>query len=323
MAESISAKMSFIKIGSAWAGLLVLLIGFLNVQQGKAQSKEAEQKPSFDVASVKPAEQCGQSFSPSPGARIFIGSSPKYQPGRYTACGSLISLIWDVYKIESSQVTGGPDWIGKALFQIEARAEESTGQDQMRLMVQTLLEDRFKLKFHRESRETSVYSLVVAKGGHKLKEAKDENGNPIVSLPPPPDKPPSPEEMAKMMQSGPKGKAGPGSFTMMMGPNGSELRASATTMSRFADSLRNTVSRKVVDKTGLNGFFDVELHYAQDTQLGSDRIVMPGSDTSVPVSNSGPSIYTALQEQLGLKLEPEKVPLEYIVIDSVEKPSEN
>jgi uncharacterized protein (TIGR03435 family) len=306
-----------------FALLPVLVLGFVNAQQIIAQSNDHSEKPSFDVVSVKPAEQCGQSFSPSPGAKIFIGSAPKYQPGRYTACGSLISLIWDVYKIESSQVTGGPDWIGKALFQIEARGEESASQDQMRLMVQTLIEDRFKLKFRRESRETSVYLLVVAKGGHKLKEAKDENGNPIVSLPPPPDKPPSPEEIAKMMKSGPAGKLSPGGFTMMMSPTGSELRASAVTMQKFADSLRNNVGRKVVDKTGLNGFYDVELHYAQDTQLGTDRIVMPGSDTPVPVSNSGPSIYTALQEQLGLKLEPEKVPLEYIVIDSAEKPAEN
>lgn len=303
--------------------LSALLMGFLNVQQMAAQSGDVSAKPSFDVVSVKPAEQCGQSFSPSPGAKIFIGSAPKYQPGRYTACGSLMTLIGDVYKIEFSQLTGGPEWAGKALFQIEAKTEESAGKDEVRLMVQNMLEDRFKLKFHRETRETSVYSLVVAKDGHKLKEAKDENGNPIVSLPPPPDKPPSPEDLAKLIQGGPNRKTRPGGFTMMASPNGYELRASAATMKTFADSLRNNVGRKVVDKTGLSGFYDIELRYAQDAQLGQDRIMMPGSDTPAPVSNAGPSIYTALQEQLGLKLEPEKVSLEYIVIDSAEKPAGN
>ncbi len=160
----------------AWPAIPVLAVTLLVLPlnlQSRAQPGGASLKPSFDVVSIKPVDQCGQSFSPQPGARVVLGfGPPKFQPGgRYIACGSLTYLIVDTYQTEGSQVTGGPDWTGSAQYQIEARAEESASKDQMRLMVQTLLEEKFNLKFHRESRETNVFSLVVAKDGPKLKEA--------------------------------------------------------------------------------------------------------------------------------------------------------
>lgn len=257
-------------------------------------------KPAFEVASVKLAA-CDQSYSPEPGARIVLGFGPSsFRPGgRYTACSSLKNIIVHAFQTEAPLVTG-PGWISNTAFQIDARAEESAGQDQMRLMVQTLLEERFKLKFHRESRETRVYSLVVAKGGPKLQEAKDENGNLIIT---PPNKAPS--------------------LSSLAGPKWIELSGFAMTMKQFADALFSAVGRTVVDNTGLAGLYDIKLRYESDL-LNPEAIAKASAANPIIIpSPEAPSVSRAVQAQLGLELKPEKFSLEYIVIDSVDRPSEN
>ncbi len=167
-----------------------------------------------------------------------------------------------------------PDWaeISGKRYDIEAKAEGPVSQAQCRLMTQLLLEDRFKLKFHRETKEMPVYALVVGKSGSKLHEAK-------------PDSPPGDGVWLRGHKTSSKGW---------------EPSMIASTLSSIPD-----VGRPVVDKTGLKGLFEFRLDYS----------VTPNEDR--------PNIFSALQDQLGLRLEPSKGPVEFVVIDQLEKPSEN
>jgi uncharacterized protein (TIGR03435 family) len=216
-----------------------------------------------------------------------------------------------------AQVTGGPDWIKTQNFNIEAKEDDAQAaafqklppderDKQLRLMLQSLLIDRFKLKISHATKELPVYALVVAKGGPKLK--------PSAAAPPSPDGAPS--------GSAPQQRRG-----IMMNGRG-ELTGTDTPMSLLADIIshqREAEGRVVLDKTGLAGNYDWTLHFTPE----SPAPMFKGADADTPHDRgpgpdaSGPSLFTALQEQLGLKLEPQKGSVETIVIDSVEKPSQN
>jgi bla regulator protein BlaR1 len=311
-----------------------LFIGALTTQPGLAQSQD-NPKPSFDVASIKPIDDCRQITEQSPGRFKVLQFAPTFQPGRFSGCSSLKGFMSIAYQVDRDEIAGGPDWSDSTNYKIEAKAENETDTEVLRLMLQSLLEERFGLEFHNETREKPVYALVVADGGHKLKQAMDENGNPIVSLPSPDS------DNAKVEEAIRKGlppPAGSNAVTVKakVDPNGGimqEFTSKATTMQRFADILKNMVGRKVLDKTGLTGIYDIQLQSAVDMQLGGRGFMVmvppgaaapPGAAGPAPSSEpSGPSVFTALQEQLGLKLEADEAPLEHIVIDSVETPSEN
>jgi bla regulator protein blaR1 len=169
-------------------------------------------------------------------------------------------------------------------------------------MLQPLLEDRFNLKFHHETREMPVYMLVVAKGGSKLKEASPEGAVP---------------------------DGGPPRRGMMMSPG--SLEANGAQIDMLAHALSGQVGRTVIDKTGLTGKYDFDLHFTPQNMppgMGpgpgpGPTGGSPGADAPPPPDTSGPDLLTALQEQLGLKLESEKGPVDVIVIDHIDKPSEN
>ena len=190
---------------------------------------------------------------------------------------------------------GGPAWITTDLWDIEARAEEgSTPEeagppdpnvpDAMALRLQSLLEDRFKLHIHRETRELPIFELTVAKTGAKAKMSDDQGQI----------KPPEPGAAA------PPGVAR-GSISMMFG--GGELHAAAIPVANFASTLSLIVGRTIIDKTGLKGLYDFDLKWRPD--IG--QVLLPSGPLppgmQPPVDPSGPSLTTALQEQLGLKLE--------------------
>jgi len=209
-----------------------------------------------------------------------------------------------------AELPGIPRWADDILYKIEAKAEGNPDKEEMHLMVQSLLEDRFKLKMHRELREMQVYALVVAGGGHKLQVAKDEQGNPVTSLPPP--------EQARQPLAAPSfppsfATMRPGSLRIMGKPGGEfELIGKAISMETFSKILNGMrLGRKVIDKTNLAGLYDIRLSYANPFNVAAAE------------EPSAPSILTAIKEQLGLKLEVSKAPVDYFVIDSVEKPSEN
>jgi len=212
-------------------------------------------------------------------------------------------------------ITGGPSWIDADRYDIEARPEQGfiPTAEQGQKMLQALLEERFGLQVRHETKDGPIYALTVAKGGLKAKKSADQTplnfgaptpGGPAGGPPPPPAAPFNP--------------GGPMPRGMMMVGLG-QLRATAQTMTGFARLLAGSAGRKVVDRTSLEGLYDFELNWTPDQMPAN----LPADVPFPRPDPNGPSIFTALQEQLGLKLESATGPLESIVIESVHKPTEN
>jgi uncharacterized protein (TIGR03435 family) len=250
--------------------------------------------PSFEVATIKPRDPKVMMMAPGP--RDIVRSMG-------TARG-LVARAYNVTSATAQRVLGGPNWIDdndKASYVIEGKVPEDL-YDQMQkmtaderfsqgnLMLQSLLADRFKLKVHFETRELPVYELVLAKGGSKLKENPNPAaGNAIIRN---------------------KGQL-------------HELQGKALPMKVLIGMLMNPLEvggRMVVDKTGLTGVYDVVFDW-QPVQ--SSPGAGPDSAMPPPPDAIGPPLFEALEEQLGLKLVPAKDPIDVVVIDSIEHPSEN
>ena len=193
-------------------------------------------------------------------------------------------LIMNTYRIQGYQLVGGPSWLSSDTWDIEAKTEGPSTIAQKFQMLQPLLEDRFKLKVHRETREMPEYRLVIAKGGSRLREYRKEDGD--------------------TRREGTRIGRG------LIDGHGSDFNG-------FVGFLRSELGRPVVDATGLTGKFDFKLEWVPDES-------QPNSGGDVPPPDAtGASIFAAIQEQLGLKLEAMKGPVEMLMIDHVEKPSEN
>ncbi len=251
----------------------------------------------FEVASVKIAPPPNVNFM-TVGSRGGPGTA---DPERYTCenC-DLARLVMSAYSLAGYEYSG-PDW-SPLKFNISAKVPPGTSKDQFNLMMQNLLAERFKLKFHYGTKETPVFDLVVAKNGPKLHESADaavtENA-PVSAAPLKKD-----PEGYPIIPPGRSGNAGIGDHASM--------RAMKQSMEWFASRLSGQVHRPVNDATGLKGKYDFTMHWIS-TQMG----VTPSEET-------GPSIYAALQEQLGLKLESKKGTIKVLVVDHAEKtPTEN
>jgi len=257
----------------------------------------AQTAPTFEVASIKPDKQC-----PGPYGRSL--------PGHLAMnCYSIQQLVAFSWGLRNEQVVGQslPD-----RYNIEATLDAATPISQMYgPMLQTLLEDRFALKLHRETREMAIYKLIVARNGSKMPAAK---GDCIVSpadggppLPPPQGRPTGPIFFCNHPNFGVRG-------------TNRTLEGKGITLKSLADMLSRTeLHRSVVDKTDLVGAFDVTLHWEIDP---SDPLYdgIGGTPTSEP--GTGPSLFTAIELQLGLKLQSDHGPDEVLVIDHVEKPQQ-
>jgi uncharacterized protein (TIGR03435 family) len=267
-----------------------------------AQSPGAPARPEFEVASVKP----------NTGGSMAVGIM--MQPGgRFSATNvPLKFLIGFAYDVKDFQISGGPAWINSDRYDISAKAEDRVPPGQIRQMTQALLADRFKLTLHRESKELAVYELVAAKGGLKIAPSKEGScATPNPNSPPPPMRPGDP----------------PPRFCGGIRMGRGLIEAYGITMERLLTALSNALGRTVIDKTGLTGSYDVHLEYTPDPGMGAAAFG-PGGPGGGPnpapdTDAAAPSIFTALQEQLGLKVDSAKGPVEVLVIDSVEKPSEN
>lgn len=275
-------------------------------QGGPLPGNAPAKVPEFTVVSVKP-DKSGTVM-----VRLM------FQPDGFSATNvSLKQLILLTWGINEDRISGAPSWIGHDNYDIEAKVDDADVPamknltlDQRREMVRNLLADRFGLKVHDETKEMPVYALVVAKGGPKLKEAKAGDTYPNG-------------------MKGPDGKVGAG----MMMFTGQQVTAQGVPISNLTQFLSRQTGRTVVDKTGLNGKYDFTLDlppHSSAAALAGRKVGMPqspegdaaaGAD-SAP-DDSGPSIFTLVQDQLGLKLESTKAPLPIIVIDHVEQPSEN
>jgi uncharacterized protein (TIGR03435 family) len=210
---------------------------------------------------------------------------------------------------------GGPGWIESERYEIEAKAEGTADRAQLFLMLQSLLEDRFQLKIHRETRELPTYSLVATKGGPKLPAPKE--GSCVTIDPGAPPPPPPGGRMA------PPGSAPPvvpcGSINVMLEPSGARMQGGKVPMAELIRTLSMVLGRTVVDKTGYSDLFDVRLDFLPDATTSA----LPAPPPGAAIDPNQPTILAALQEQLGLKLESTKGPVEVLVIDHVEKPAAN
>jgi uncharacterized protein (TIGR03435 family) len=217
-------------------------------------------------------------------------------------------LIREAYGIDSTQIAGAPDWLNSEKFDIEAKLDSSAtdelhklGYDQFMLesqrILQGLLADRFKLALHRETKELPVYALVFARGGPKLQDANPDDTYP----------------------NGIKDMNGKGHGNVIRMGRG-QIIGQGIPISNLVRMLAQQLGRIVVDKTGLTGKYDFSLQWSPDTGQGP----MGHSVTdNTPPPDSDLSLFTAIQEQLGLKLESQKGSVEILVIDHVEEPSEN
>ncbi len=261
-------------------------------------------QPEFEVASIKLAPP-----SDGRGRRISMNGGPgSKDPGLFTCENCSVGmLISAAYGVKRYQLTGSPDWLENNRFLVSAKIREGATKEQFRLMQQALLADRFGLKVHWDTKEMQMYELVVAKGGVKIKEA----GEPPLDDAPPATFAPGP---AKLDPDGfPILPAGRGPI-MIMERGKARYKTSDSTMEELAVRLAGQLDKPVTDATGLKGKYEFTLSWDARGESTS-----PDSD-----ADSGPTLFAALQQQLGLKLEPKKGMVDVLVIDKVEKtPTEN
>ncbi len=246
--------------------------------------------PAYDVVSVKPDK------SGTPGMSL-TGVNASFKAKNIT----VENLVFSSYNLTSeSLIFGLPGWARSDHFDVDAKMVdpdmkqiERLTVDQRRGMLRAILKDRFHFQAHLETRTLPVYDLVIAKGGPKFTENNESNKELAAAL-----------TKRNLINGG-----------MMM--NSGELAAGNTPMSTLTYSLTNTVGRTIIDKTGLTGTYNIELKWTPDSQGQANP------DNGEPDAPSGPSIFTALEEQLGLKLVPSKGPVQTLVVDHVEMPSEN
>jgi uncharacterized protein (TIGR03435 family) len=276
---------------------VVMPVLFIMVTGGQAYGQilhPTGQAPSFEVATIKPSQ-------PDAVGRRVIG--PKGDDRFVAQNATVKALIEFAYTTDSDrQIVGLSGLMSSKRYDIDAKvgdAEVATmlklpplrRMDPYRLMQQSLLADRFNLKVHFETRELPIYALVVAKGGPKLKASEMDPAHPAETFKP-----------RSLRIMGPGSAAGAGVTTGML----------AEFLERQAE-VGGGNGRTVADKTNLPGLYDWTLHWTPWQDL-------PGEE---PPDSNGPSLFTALQEQLGLKLEPAKAQVEVVVIDHIELPSAN
>jgi uncharacterized protein (TIGR03435 family) len=252
----------------------------------------------FDVASIKPA---------SPDARgTTIGRAGG---GISIKNMTLKEMIVLAYRVQTFQISGGPPWLDSLHYDVLARSDEPIAGGEINAPLQALLADRFRLKVHEETKELPIYKLVLArkdgKPGPGLVPLKEGDCERIDPLHPPPLGPPG--APAQRYCGG-----------MMMGPG--KIKADGVPIANVLPMLSRLMGRSVIDDTGLKGEYNFIVEWTPDeSQAFPPRA--PGAPQ--PADSAGPSIFTAFQDSLGLKLESAKGPVEMIVVDSADKPSEN
>lgn len=268
--------------------LSTLAISLLFISSCIAAQSTAPSSPSFEVASIK----LDNSASPVPGVHFPLG--------RFVATTNAVTLIAFAYDLKNpaAQISGGPNWIRTELFDIDAKVESTPteqektplGQrvDQARPMVEALLAGRFKLKVSHQTKMLPVYVLVLAKNGPKFAE---DNSHPEI---------------------GAVSLHGPGSLSATSTPFG----VFSSVLSRMPE----LEGRLVMDKTGLRGNYTFTLKWTPEN-LASGHA--QSRENTGALDSSGPSLFTALQEQLGLKLENSQSPQDVVVVEHIEQPTPN
>lgn len=259
-------------------------------------------RPRFEVASIKLSSS----------QRIM---NVRPLPARLTADATLQILVQYAYGVEPFQVVGVPDSLASQRYQIDAKADAATSRDQMFLMLRSLLEDRFQLKAHRDTKELPVFALVPDKGGLKLPPPKE--GGCVESAA---DAPAEWVGAGRMAVPGevPATLGRCGSAVVAFESGGARMRGGKIAMAELARTLSKALGRSVIDQTGFAGLFDLQLDFVPDDTTPSLPPPPPNSGIS-----DGVSIVQALQQQLGLRLQSTRGPVPVIVVDHAESPSAN
>lgn len=244
----------------------------------------------FDVQAQTPpaAPLTFEVASIKPSAPDITSMVMRPQPGGLRLEGATLkNLVEYAYDVRGFAISGGPAWINSERFDVDARVGGSPGTpQQIRERLRSLLAERFRLAVHTESKEQNVYYLVVGKNGPKFHEAKPETRS-------------------------------------LIRRRGASITGEAAGISMLVINLANAVERPVLDKTNLTGRYDFKLEWSPDAGRQDGSIGGTGSEAPTPPDPSGPSLFAALQEQLGLRLEAQKAPAETLVIDRVDRPSAN
>lgn len=278
---------------------LTLAIAFSCRAQTQAQNTNAAPaKFEYEVASIKPD------------LSDHTSSSTSNPSDGYVATNTTVAvLIQSAYNILNFQLVGGPDWLNSERYVVNAKMDAETADALQKLkvedrtlarhqMLQALLADRLKLTTHRETRDLPVYFLVIAKNGSKLRQAK----------------------LGDTYENGVKGRGSTmgQNISSSSTPFTTSITSQGTPISSLLPLLGRPLSRTVLDKTGLTGNFDYTLKFAVARPLPDDTLNgRPWPDSDLPF------LFEAIQQQLGLKLEQGKGPVEVIVIDHIERPSGN
>jgi uncharacterized protein (TIGR03435 family) len=255
-----------------------VLFGLVDASPIRAQSAPTPAASlSFEVASIKPSKpgDGGGGIKPMSGGQGYVATNVPVK--------MMIKLM---YHLNDRQISGGPRWLDTDLYDVEAKADGPHNVDELHVMFQNLLVDRFKLQFHKETRILPAFELVVDKSGAKLTENK------------------SPEHFDIPIRGTGRGK----------------IEAMHSSMSYFAWILSQMLDQPVLDQTGLRQFYDFKLEWTPEPPPGMGA--GGGAGANLPPTN-GPDIYTAIREELGLRLESHKGPVEVMIIDHIERPSEN
>jgi len=224
------------------------------------------------------------SVKPSDPARP--GLPLRIGPDSLTTHGALKHLIMLAYDVEDYQVTGGPPWTQSDFYDVRAKAASISTPRQIKSMLQALLADRFRLRLNRETRTMAGYVMRVDRGGPKL----------------PPSKTGMPPDSAGVVQMG-----------------GGEIWARGATMKNLARGLRHELERPVLDQTNIEGHYDLKLRFEEGNR---ELVEQVESDSQAAIPGTAGSIFGALHE-VGLRLDSRKIPIEVLVVQNVERPSEN
>jgi len=278
-------------------------------------AQSAKNQLAFEVASIRPSKPNGgdgKSKTKDGGGGLRSG----LDHGRFNFSSTLLGLIVRAYGItgcgefkDCELISGGPDWLNKSRFDIQAKMPDGSadytflqflrGQaPQLQSMLQSLLAERFNLKFHHETKQLPVYALTVVKRGSKLKEASGE----MIQL----KDGTSVRNQSLLWTPAPLPDGTRSDHLIRMFVRDQSIQA-------LADSLSHLMDRLVLDRTGLKGNFDITMDYEMESDAG-DR---PGADIT------GPAMFSAFQDELGLKFEATKAPVDVLVVDHIERPSEN
>jgi uncharacterized protein (TIGR03435 family) len=319
MTNRLGLRLTFAKkLALAIAGMVALA---LPIVVGMLHAQALAAIPKFEVASIRPCKDGDpggggkKSTGKGGGGGGGGGGGPQSSPGRISiGCAVLVAdnyfgliqraYVWFAgghpHSFGIVPIEGGPAWIHSELYSINAKSEGTPTTEMMQgPMLQALLEDRFNLRIHRETKEVPVYALTVARGGPKLKPSQEGSCTDQPQTFPVPPLPPGERYCAVRVAVRPPG-----------------VEAEGTTMGEFIKLLNLVLDRPVINRTGIAGKFNIHLKFTPDAS--TPRLIVPADEPA-----SAPSIFTAIQEQLGLKLVPAKGPAEFLVIDHVERPTGN